>query len=145
MNAHTQPPNIYFRIISRSQWFTLYVAWLTFVQEPFEMGENIRQCSQLFTILKQLRQVVGNRLWRLDLLVIVVIVRLDVSDVICHHHHFNWFSLLPLFVFNSKVFLHFRTEFEICLCKRFVIVWLFEFCNISLRLERISSLHFCQK
>lgn len=43
----------------------------TFIQEPFEMRENIWQSGQLFTILEELSKIVGNRLGWLHLLRIV--------------------------------------------------------------------------
>lgn len=127
-STHSLPNFLFSAHSSLSLTMIHNITWLTFVQEPFEMGENIRQSSQLFAILKQLRQVVGNRLWRLNLLVIVVIVRLICDELICHHHHFNWFSLLPLLVFNSKEFIHFYTGYsKFALARDSRIVWLFEF------------------
>lgn len=82
-------------------WFTIshliifpHFERLTFVQKSFEMGENIWQCGQLFAILEQLGQVVGDRLWRLDLL---LLMRIVMENMICHHHHFHWIFLSFLF------------------------------------------------
>lgn len=83
---------------------------LTFVQEPFEMGKDVGQGGQLFTILQQLRQVVGNRLWRLDLLMWIVI-RLE--DMICHHHHFEW-DFFCLFLSLFFVFATRKSSLFIC-------------------------------
>lgn len=100
---------------SRSQsWFTQIFrgipSTLTFVQEPFEMGKDVGQGGQLFTILQQLRQVVGNRLWRLDLLMWIVI-RLE--DMICHHHHFEW-DFFCLFLSLFFVFATRKSSLFIC-------------------------------
>lgn len=63
----------------------------TFIQETFEMRKNIRQCGQLFTILEELSQIVGDRLWRLRLLVVRIV------NVARYHHHFE-----PIFFWDSS-------------------------------------------
>lgn len=124
--------------------------WLTFVQEPFEMSEDVRQGSQLFAILKQLCQVVGDRLWRLDLLMLMRVVR--VEDVICHHHHFDWIFLWLLTGFKMKALIErFTTRFNKSSMTIFFwefLSWLFEFSLLCFRfifllfvMERISKLH----
>lgn len=70
------------------------------------MGEDIGQGGQLFAVLQQLRQVVGDRLWRLHLHLLRIVVRV-VEHLICHHHHFETLSLS--LCFPVKGFTCFRT------------------------------------
>lgn len=67
---------------------------LTFIQQAFQMSKNIGQCRQLFTILQQLCQIIGNWLRRLDLLMWRVH---RMHYMICHHHHFGGFFVVIFF------------------------------------------------
>lgn len=106
---------------------------LTFVQEALEMGEDIGQGGQLFAVLQQLRQVVGDRLWRLHLHLLRIVVRV-VEHLICHHHHF--LALLLSLCFPVMGFTCFRTglcllrkrfDHEIVLIKFLLFVILLDF------------------